>query len=80
MLLLLQNDVTARVEMEVRMTALNETQINLLDQVWKSVDLHAPTSGEIMGHIKGACTGTNGVVADPLLSWATGFTPFTIHR
>ena len=52
MLLLLQNDVTARVEMEVRMTALNETQINLLDQVWKSVDLHAPISaGEIMGHM-----------------------------
>ena len=38
MLLLLQTDVTARVEMEIRMTALNETQINLLDQVWESVE------------------------------------------
>ena len=45
MLLLLQNDVTARVEMEVRMTALNETQINLLDQVWKSVNLRVLTLG-----------------------------------
>ena len=33
MLLLMQTDVTARVEIEVRMTALNETQINFLDQV-----------------------------------------------
>jgi hypothetical protein len=45
MLLLLQTDVTARVEMEVRMTALNETQINLLDQVGMledvSIDLGA---------------------------------------
>ena len=38
MLLLLQTDVTARVEMEIRMTALNETQINLLDQVRSSVN------------------------------------------
>ena len=46
MLLLLQTDVTARVEMEVRMTALNETQINLLDQVGMGIRC-------VIGHTEG---------------------------
>ena len=33
MLLLLQMDITARVEMEMRMAALTETQLTMLEQV-----------------------------------------------
>ena len=35
MLLLLQMDITTRVEMEKRMAALTETQLSMLEQVWE---------------------------------------------
>jgi hypothetical protein len=37
MMLLLQMDITQRVEMEARMAMLTETQLSMLDQVWSTV-------------------------------------------
>ena len=47
MLLLLQMDITARVEMEMRMAALTETQLTMLEQVGPGLIniLHIPTPG-----------------------------------
>ena len=56
MLLLLQSDVTDRVEMEIRMTSLNETQINLLDQVWGASIVWRCGTGEGAALISSLCT------------------------
>ena len=50
MLLLMQMDVTARVEIEVRMTALNETQINFLDQVRRWIRLSVWLIAQVCMH------------------------------